>query len=83
MYQTKQKSRKETMNIAQLGTMEILENAADHEEPLLHSLDPVVFEDAPIVENLESEERDGDEMAAARPSGYNKTEHDDAVGAFF
>ncbi|MHC5830328.1 MAG: sigma-70 factor domain-containing protein, partial [Nostoc sp.] len=28
-------------------------------------------------------ERDGDDMAAARPSGYNKTEHDDAVGAFF
>ena len=71
------------MNIAELGTMEILENAADHEEPSLDSLDSVVFEDSSIVENLESEERDGDEMAAARPSGYNKTEHDDAVGAFF
>ncbi|BAZ32721.1 RpoD subfamily RNA polymerase sigma 70 subunit [Cylindrospermum sp. NIES-4074] len=71
------------MNIAELGTMEILENAADHEEPSLDSLDAVVYEDSPIVENLESEERDGDEMAAARPSGYNKTEHDDAVGAFF
>ena len=71
------------MNIAELGTMEILENTADHEEPSLDSLDPVVYEDTPIVENLESEERDGDEMAAARPSGYNKTEHDDAVGAFF
>lgn len=71
------------MNIAELGTMEILENAADHEEPSLDSLDPVVYEDSPIVENLESDERDGDEMAAARPSGYNKTEHDDAVGAFF
>ncbi|AFZ24845.1 RNA polymerase sigma factor, cyanobacterial RpoD-like family [Cylindrospermum stagnale PCC 7417] len=71
------------MNIAELGTMEILENAADPEEPSLDSLDPVVYEDSPIVENLESDERDGDEMAAARPSGYNKTEHDDAVGAFF
>ncbi|MBD2384236.1 RpoD/SigA family RNA polymerase sigma factor [Cylindrospermum sp. FACHB-282] len=83
MYQTKQRSLKETMNIAELGTMEILENATDHEEPSLDSLDPVVYEDSPIVENLESDERDGDEMAAARPSGYNKTEHDDAVGAFF
>jgi RNA polymerase sigma factor (RpoD-like family) len=84
MYQTKQQSLKETMNIVKLGKMEILENAADSEEPLLDSLDAVVDEESPIlVENLESEERDGDQMAAARPSGYNKTEHDDAVGAFF
>ncbi|MBD2570968.1 RpoD/SigA family RNA polymerase sigma factor [Anabaena lutea] len=83
MYQTKQQSLKETMNLAELGTMEILENAADNEEPSLDSLEAVVFEDSSIVENLESDERDGDEMAAARPSGYNKTEHDDAVGAFF
>ncbi|YAF95467.1 MAG: RpoD/SigA family RNA polymerase sigma factor [Nodularia sp. CChRGM 3473] len=83
MYQTKQKSLKETMNIAELGTMEILETTAEHEEHSLDILEPVVEEEAPIIENLESEERDGDEMAAARPSGYNKTEHDDAVGAFF
>ncbi|QMS88343.1 RpoD/SigA family RNA polymerase sigma factor [Nostoc edaphicum CCNP1411] len=85
MYQTKQQSLKETMNIVELGKMEILENAADIEEPSLDSLNAVAEEESPIVvENLESEERDGgDEMAAARPSGYNKTEHDDAVGAFF
>ncbi|MBE9008108.1 RpoD/SigA family RNA polymerase sigma factor [Fortiea sp. LEGE XX443] len=83
MYQTKQPSLKETMNIAELGTMEILENAADTEEQLLESLEILVEEESPIAENLEQEERDGDEMAAARPSGYNKTEHDDAVGAFF
>ncbi|MFN6568936.1 RNA polymerase subunit sigma [Nostoc minutum NIES-26] len=83
MYQTKQQSLKETMNIAELGTMEILENTAENEEQLLDILEPVIEEEPPIVENLESEERDGDEMAAARPSGYNKTEHDDAVGAFF
>ncbi|MEA5617443.1 RpoD/SigA family RNA polymerase sigma factor [Cronbergia sp. UHCC 0137] len=83
MYQTKQQSLKETMNIAELGTMEILDNAAEQEEPSIDSLDPVIFEDSSVVENLESEERDGDDMAAARPSGYNKTEHDDAVGAFF
>ncbi|MBE9034716.1 RpoD/SigA family RNA polymerase sigma factor [aff. Roholtiella sp. LEGE 12411] len=73
------------MNIAELGKMEILENAADNEEQSLDSLDPVADEEPPIIEieNVESEERDGDEMAAARPSGYNKTEHDDAVGAFF
>ncbi|QKQ74953.1 RpoD/SigA family RNA polymerase sigma factor [Nostoc sp. TCL240-02] len=84
MYQTKQQSLKETMNIVELGKMEILENAADIEEPSLDSLDAVANEEPPIVvENLESDERDGDDMAAARPSGYNKTEHDDAVGAFF
>jgi RNA polymerase sigma factor (RpoD-like family) len=84
MYQTKQQSLKETMNIVELGKMEILENAADIEEPSLDILDAVVDEEPLIVvENLESDERDGDNMAAARPSGYNKTEHDDAVGAFF
>ena len=72
------------MNIAELGKMEILENTADIEEPLLDILEGVADEEPPIVvENLESDERDGDDMAAARPSGYNKTEHDDAVGAFF
>ncbi|MEH2284404.1 MAG: RpoD/SigA family RNA polymerase sigma factor [Nostoc sp.] len=84
MYQTKQQSLKETMNIVELGKMEILENAADIEEPSLDSLNAVAEEEPPIVvEHLESDERDGDDMAAARPSGYNKTEHDDAVGAFF
>ncbi|MDZ8262215.1 RpoD/SigA family RNA polymerase sigma factor [Nostoc sp. ChiQUE01b] len=84
MYQTKQQSLKENMNIVELGKMEILENAADIEEPSLDSLNAVAQEESPIVvENLESDERDGDDMAAARPSGYNKTEHDDAVGAFF
>ncbi len=72
------------MNIVELGKMEILENAADIEESSLDILEAVADEETPIViENLESDERDGDEMAAARPSGYNKTEHDDAVGAFF
>ncbi|MEH2285943.1 RpoD/SigA family RNA polymerase sigma factor [Nostoc sp.] len=83
MYQTKQQSLKENMNIVELGKMEILENAADIEEPSLDSLNAVVEESPIVVENLESDERDGDDMAAARPSGYNKTEHDDAVGAFF
>jgi len=72
------------MNIVELGKMEILENPADSEEPSLESLDAVADQESPIVvENPESDERDGDDMAAARPSGYNKTEHDDAVGAFF
>ncbi|MGV0103278.1 RpoD/SigA family RNA polymerase sigma factor [Nostoc sp. DSM 114167] len=83
MYQTKQQSLKENMNIVELGKMEILENAADIEEPSLDSLNAVAEESPIVVENLESDERDGDDMAAARPSGYNKTEHDDAVGAFF
>jgi RNA polymerase sigma factor (RpoD-like family) len=81
MYQTKQQSLKETMNIAELGTMEILvENAVESEVPL--ELEAVGDEYTAIAE-METLERDGDKMAAARPSGYNKTEHDDAVGAFF
>jgi DNA-directed RNA polymerase sigma subunit (sigma70/sigma32) len=83
MYQTKQKSLKETMNIAELGTMEIIETHVESEDQTFESLEIIIEEEAPIPENLESDERDGDEMAAARPSGYNKTEHDDAVGAFF
>ena len=51
MYQTKQPSLTETMNLAELGTMEILENITDHEEPSIESLDQVVYEDATIVEN--------------------------------
>jgi RNA polymerase sigma factor (RpoD-like family) len=81
MYQTKQQSLKETMNIAELGTMEILvENAVESEVPL--EIEAVADEYTAIAE-METDERDGDQMAAARPSGYNKTEHDDAVGAFF
>ncbi|MBD2253884.1 RpoD/SigA family RNA polymerase sigma factor [Nostoc parmelioides] len=84
MYQTKHESLKETMNIAELGTMEIIESVVEHEEHSLDALELIIEEEPPITENLDSEERDsGDEMAAARPSGYNKTEHDDAVGAFF
>ncbi|MBW4479392.1 MAG: RpoD/SigA family RNA polymerase sigma factor [Tolypothrix brevis GSE-NOS-MK-07-07A] len=81
MYQTKQQSLKETMNIAELGTMEIIvENAIESEIPL--ELEAVADEYSAMAE-METDERDGDKMAAARPSGYNKTEHDDAVGAFF
>ncbi|KYC43171.1 RNA polymerase subunit sigma [Scytonema hofmannii PCC 7110] len=88
MYQTEQQSLMETMTIADLGTIE-LETTADNEE-LAFNLDAVVdaaidaaIEESGITDNLETEERDGDGMAAARPSGYNKTEYDDAVGAFF
>jgi RNA polymerase sigma factor (RpoD-like family) len=87
MYQTEQKAVMETMNISDLGTMEIVETAADTEELTFTSLEAVIIEEPPEenleAENLESEDRSGDDMAAARPSGYNKTEHDDAVGAFF
>ena len=64
------------MNLADLGTVEIPDNAVEQEEPSLDNLDnleAVVFEDSSILESLESDERDGDEMGAARPSGYNKT----------
>ncbi|MGJ5673629.1 MAG: RpoD/SigA family RNA polymerase sigma factor [Nostochopsis sp.] len=83
MYQTKQQSLTEAMNIAELGTMEMIENAAVNEEQILEVLNAVADQESPIAENLEIDERNVDEMAAARPSGYNKTEYDDAVGAFF
>ncbi|BAZ69233.1 MAG: RpoD/SigA family RNA polymerase sigma factor [Pelatocladus maniniholoensis HA4357-MV3] len=83
MYQTKQQSLTEAMTIAELGTMEMIENAAVNEEQILEVLNAVADEESPIAENLEIDGRNVDEMAAARPSGYNKTEYDDAVGAFF
>ncbi len=73
----------EAMNIAELGTMELIENAAEPQEQSLDSLEALMDDESLLVDNMETEERDGDAMAAARPSGYNKTEHDDAVGAFF
>ncbi|MGH8002328.1 MAG: sigma-70 factor domain-containing protein, partial [Brasilonema sp.] len=83
MYQTEQQSLKETMNLAELGTTETMGSAADNEE-LFMTLDAVAEDESlVVVENIEAEDRDGDRMAAARPSGYNKTEYDDAVGAFF
>jgi RNA polymerase sigma factor (RpoD-like family) len=87
MYQTKQQSLKEIMNIAELGTMELLvENAVESEVPLEIEAVPddyTAIAEIETIETIETDERDGDQMAAARPSGYNKTEHDDAVGAFF
>jgi RNA polymerase sigma factor (RpoD-like family) len=77
------------MNIAELDAIEFLlpiaetsDSSADL-EPLIDGLE--VAEDLSIeVENLELErDGDGDELAAARPSGYRKTRSDDAVGAFF
>ena len=58
-------------------------NTDDLEKPSLDSLEAVAEEISPEAENLESEERDGDELGAARPSGYRKTGSDDAIGAFF
>ena len=56
-------------------------NAVDLEEI---SLDlEVTVEEISLEEKLESDERDGDELAAAQPSGYRKTQSDDGVGAFF
>lgn len=61
-----------------------LSKAADLEEPSLANLEAVAEEfSADSPENFEPDERDGDELAAARPSGYSKTGSDDAVGSFF
>jgi hypothetical protein len=86
MYQTKQKSPKEPMNIAELGPIQVTENAAENDDNFLaelESLEIVAEDESPLAENLNADQSLGDKMGAARPSGYNKTEHDDAVGAFF
>lgn len=77
------------MNITELETIdsilpveEIIDpSIGELAEPSLENLAAV--EDISDVENLDIEDRDGDNLAAARPSGYRKTDSDDAVGAFF
>ena len=82
MYQIKQQSLKENSN-SELESVETMKNAAESQEKVFNNLDAVAEEEFAIVENLEAEIRNGDEMGAARASGYNKTDNDDAVGAFF
>ncbi|KJH72950.1 RpoD/SigA family RNA polymerase sigma factor [Aliterella atlantica] len=65
-----------------LPPQEINDSAVEElEEPSFEHLAAV--EEISDIENLDVEDRDGDNLAAARPSGYRKTESDDAVGAFF
>ena len=73
------------MNITELDSIdvmlpieEIIDSPVDDLEET--SLDATAGEE---IEVTESEDRDGDSLAAARPSGYRKTDSDDAVGAFF
>lgn len=78
-----------SMNITELEPIdnllppqEINDSAVEEiEEPSFEHLAAV--EEISDIENLDVEDRDGDNLAAARPSGYRKTESDDAVGAFF
>lgn len=92
MYQQFELSQSEpniSMNITELETIDSLlpqeemNGTANEEldEPSLENLAAV--EDISDVENIDVEDRDGDNLAAARPSGYRKTDSDDAVGAFF
>ncbi|MGB6300080.1 MAG: sigma-70 family RNA polymerase sigma factor, partial [Rivularia sp. (in: cyanobacteria)] len=72
------------MSIAQLGTMESMQKVADKDQSeAINVLEVVTDDEALIAQNIENEEANGDNLAAARPTGYNKTEYDDAVGAFF
>ncbi len=72
------------MNIAQLGTMESMQKVANkNESEAINVLEVVTDDEAIIAQNMEAESSNGDDMAEARPTGYNKTEYDDAVGAFF
>jgi RNA polymerase nonessential primary-like sigma factor len=80
------------MNIAEMGAIDILDatenNIFDQAIDLAASLElseelsEVVTDENSPIENLD-EERGGDQLGAARPSGYSKTDSDDAVGAFF
>ncbi|MGB3638375.1 MAG: RNA polymerase sigma factor, RpoD/SigA family, partial [Rivularia sp. (in: cyanobacteria)] len=85
MYGIRQQSPiKKTMSIAQLGTMESMHKVAEkNQSEAINVLEVVADDEAIIAQNIENEETDGDNLAAARPTGYNKTEYDDAVGAFF
>ncbi|MEO1428155.1 MAG: RNA polymerase sigma factor, RpoD/SigA family [Cyanobacteria bacterium J06633_8] len=72
------------MNIAQLGTMESMQKVADkNQSEAVNLLEVVTEEEALIAQNIDTQASNGDELAAAQPTGYNKTEYDDAVGAFF
>lgn len=80
------------MNLAELNAIDTLlpakeaslSKAADLEEPAIDNLEPTLEELSPALEeNFDLEDGDGDEMAAARSSGYYKMRSDDAVGSFF
>lgn len=79
------------MNIAELDAIEGLLPAAEAVDNNNVDIQEQGFEGLAVdsqefslgAENLESGERDQDELGAARPSGYSKTRSDDAVGAFF
>lgn len=70
------------MNIAELGTIDNMPDVTIANEQSLDGLEELVIDENQML-SVDSEEPNIDDMAAARPSGYNKTEHDDAVGAFF
>lgn len=72
------------MSIAQLGTMESMQKVAqENQSEAINVLEVVTDDEVLIAQNIENESNSGDDLAAARPTGYNKTEYDDAVGAFF
>jgi len=65
-------------------TAATVSRTAELEEPSLDILEVAAEKlSTPSAENLESEERNIDELGAARASGYKKMGSDDAVGAFF
>jgi RNA polymerase nonessential primary-like sigma factor len=74
------------MSIAQLGTKESMQKVAqENQSEAINVLEVVTDDEALIAQNIENsaDSTSGDDLAEARPTGYNKTEYDDAVGAFF
>ncbi|CCH67262.1 Cyanobacteria-specific RpoD-like sigma factor,type-1 [Richelia intracellularis HH01] len=74
------------MNIAELGPVQVTENTAENDENFLANFEElklIAEDESSLAGNLSQDGSLGEQMAPAKSSGYNKTEHDDAVGAFF
>ena len=58
------------MSIAQLGTMETMQKVAqENQAEAINVLEVVTDDEAIIAQNIESEATNGDDLAAARPTG--------------
>lgn len=74
------------MNIAELGPVQVTENAAENDENFLANFEEfktIAESESSLADILSQDGNLGEQMAPVKSPGYNKTEHDDAVGAFF
>lgn len=73
------------MDIAELDAINTLNQVAEYNDTNVVDLEVLSVEDnsSPLPDGWEADEREDDQLGAARSSGYRKTQFDDAVGAFF